>query len=246
MTTLALALGPYAAFDIPLRSGDEMLHLHSLQVLSWPAFSAVAVALFGSARDLREGELSVARQMIVRLRDELAIVQKAADAALDALKRNEAEIAMRRDITPLMVIKALNRLGKSQPASFARDLAHVLRLIAPAADFALLSEDGEAIAASGSIRTSTLDQMRRCILGALENGSKVSPAVRKALDSDARKILTLRVTGEPGLVLCVTCASSHETEEIADYLPEVGDAIGQTARKLVPKRPRKWPSREVA
>jgi len=236
LTVLALLIAPYAAFDVPSRGVDEMLHLYSLQVLFWPALSAIAVAIFGSVRDLREGELSTALSTIDQLRGDLTMVQKAADAALLALKRNEAEIATRRDMTPLVVIKALKRLSKSEPTSFAGDLERVFWLIAPSADFVLFSGDAEPIAASSNIRSITIDQMRRCISSASAEGVVLKPAAKQGFDPEAMTIVAYRANCKPELVFCVACPNDMEADEIMEYLPEVSEAIGKTASSIKPKR----------
>lgn len=246
LTVLALLIAPYAAFDVPSRAVDEMLHLYSLRVLFWPALSAIAVAIFGSVRDLREGELSTARDTIDRLRSDLTMVQKAADAALVALKRNEAEIATRRDMTPLVVIKALKRLGKCEPTSFTADLERVFWLIAPSADFVLFSSDAEPIAAASNIRSSMIDQMRRCISSATVEGAVLKPAAMYGFDPEAMAIVAYRANCKPAFVFCVACRNDMEADEILQYLPEVSEAIGKTANSIKPKRRSRPPNQAMA
>jgi hypothetical protein len=229
LTALALSVVPYATFDVSPRSVDELFHNYSLQVLAWPAFSAVCVVLFGAARDLREGSLSAARTTIGRLNRELDVVQKAADAALQALKCNEAEIAMRHGATPLVVIKALARLRQSGPKTIMSDLAHVFWLVAPTSDFALFSVGGETIMASASIRASTLERMRRSVASASDVSVSVKSTPGRASDLENRTILALRTKGASRLVICVACASSTVIEEMTDYLPEIAELIGTKA-----------------
>ncbi|WGH78731.1 hypothetical protein [Jannaschia ovalis] len=244
LTALALALVPLVGFDLHARGIDEPFQSYSLEVLFWPALSGVAVLVLGSFRDLRENQLADARRKIEQLRLEVESVLDVSDAALAALKQNEAQIAMRQEISPLYVLKALERLTHGTRSDFEKNLSQLLRLVAPDAEYALLASDGAVVSSSAAISEATLASMRSLVPGAAEDVMTLDPA-----DGDEAKgtiVAACRVSDRSGLVIGVATARPAAAEDLADYLPEIARAIDAQAPKLVPAGRRRRRPRAVA
>jgi len=226
----ALALLPYAAYDLPVRGIEQSFQSHKLEVLFWPALAAVAVVVLGGLRDLREHKLSAAHHTIAGLHRDLEAVQSASEAALSALRRNEAAIAMRNEISPLPVFKALLQMRDGDGANFEKDLSRFLWVVSSDAEFALFTRQGTAVSASPGISSNTLALMRRLAKDAEGAGLKLDPS--EGYVAEGQMIIACSVSDESGLVICVSCKKETASEYLADYLAEIAGVIEVQARKF--------------
>ena len=244
LMTLALAMVPFAAFDLVAREINTSFHSYLLHVLLWPALAAMAVLLLGSARDLQEKRLEESLSKIEKLEREAEALKEVADAALSALRQNEAKIAKRRQVNTLAVLEALEQLNLGNTVEFDQGFAHLLRLVAPDADFALLSEDGDILSTSSEIDHGTLHIMHNILPSIL--AKHADPDHVEVSTCDGMTVAACPVNGRTDLVLCVSYSTGSAIDDLVNYLPQFAKSIDSQARFLAPAGDNKTQIRAIA
>lgn len=244
LAALVLALVPFAFFDLGPREIDASFQSYSLNVLFWPALTAIAVLFVGSIRDLQEKRLAEALSRIETLEREEEALQRVADAALTALRQNEVQIATRHEVSPLTVLEALEQLSLGGIADFEQDFAHLVRLIAPDADFALLSDNGDAVSASSDVEECTLNQMRKILPNVA--GEQATSCQVDGPASDGKMVAACPVSGETGLAICVSYSTHSAIEDLVKYLPQFAKRIEMQAQMLSPGNGKRSHIRAIA